>query len=132
MKTIRAEAIKAWRRPTGWIAAYALVLHLLVSAFAGAQFSAQAAGHNWSFFEICYGQGASNGEAPGGTPSKHASKSYGCAVCANAAAAAAPEAPSISPVRFSVSLIEWSSRDNVAARAEVSFSQRQRAPPFAA
>jgi hypothetical protein len=132
VRTFRKSILAGWRRPVGWIAAYALVLQLVLAAFAGAQFSAQAADQNWSFFEICYGKGAPEGETPSGAPSKQASKSFGCVVCANATAAAAPEAPEILPIGFSISTIDWIARDDRVVRAEVSFSQRQRAPPFEA
>lgn len=113
----------------GWVAAYALVLQLVLGAFAGGQFSAHAADQNWSFFEICFGKGAPEGEAPAGQPSKQASKAFGCIVCANAAAAPAPEAPQVEPVEFSTRAIEWAARNANIVRAEFSFSQRQRAPP---
>lgn len=114
----------------GWVAAYALVLQLVLGAFAGAQFSAHAAGENWSFFEICFGKGAPDGEVPSGTPAKQASKSFGCVVCANAAAAVAPELPEVAPAEFSFSVIDWIAQDDLVIRAEFSSSQRQRAPPF--
>lgn len=131
VKNRGADIFKGWRRPIGWVAAYALVLQIVLGAFAGAQFSAHAVGQNWSFFEICYGKGASDGEVPDGQPAKQASKSFGCVVCANAAATVFPEVPAVVPAEFSTSLIEWSVRDDAAARTEFSFAQRQRAPPFA-
>ena len=130
MKTTGTSFLAYWRRPAGWLAAYALVLQLLLGGFAGAQFSAQAADQNWSFFEICFGKGVSEGETPSGQPAKQASKSFGCVVCASAAAMPAPDAPQVDPVEFSVSSIDWIVRDQQVVRAEFFFSQRQRAPPF--
>jgi hypothetical protein len=124
--------LAGWRRPMGWVVAYALVLQLVLGAFAGAQFSAYAAGENWSFFEICFGKGAPDGEVPSGTPAKQASKSFGCVVCANAAAAVAPELPEVALAGFSVSVIDWIAVDDQAVRAGFSLSQRQRAPPLEA
>jgi len=132
VKRSRAGIFRGWRQPIGWLASYALVLQLLLGGFAGAQFSAHAADQNWSFFEICFGKGAPEGEQPSGTPSKQTSKSFGCAVCANAAVAAAPDAPEVAPVEFSITAIDWIARDETAVRAEFFFSQRQRAPPFEA
>lgn len=120
------------RRPLGWVAAYALVLQLLMGAVAGAQFSAQAADQNWSFFEICYGKGAPQGELPDGRPDQQASKSFCCAVCANAVALVVPHVPAAVPAAFSARVIHWTVRDDDAARTVFVFSQRQRAPPFEA
>jgi hypothetical protein len=120
------------RRLLGWFAAYTLVLQLLVIAVAGAQFSAKAADQNWSFFEICYGKGASDGELPEGKPDKQASKSFCCAVCANAVAGTAPHIPSVVTAEFTARIISWSVRDDFFARTDFVFSQRQRAPPFEA
>lgn len=130
MKQRRADFRAAWRRATGWVAAYALVLQLLLGAFVGAQFSAQAADNNWSFLEICFGKGTPEGELPDGKPAKQASKSSSCVACANATPAVAPEAPRIAPVAFSIQPADWIARDDAIVRAEFSFSQRQRAPPF--
>jgi hypothetical protein len=114
----------------GWLAGYALVLQLVLGAFAGAQFSAHAVSQNWSFFEICFGKGVSEGETPSGQPAKQASKSFGCVVCASAAATPAPDAPKVDPVEFSVSSIDWIVREEEIFRAEFFFSQKQRAPPL--
>lgn len=113
----------------GWLSAYALVFQLLLGAMAGGQFSAQAAGQNWSFFEICYGEGSPEGETPAGKPDKQSSKSFSCTVCANAATAAVPELPVIAPFGFSERRIDWIVRGETLALREFSFSQRQRAPP---
>jgi hypothetical protein len=121
-----------WRRPTGWIAAYALVLQLLLGAVAGAQFSAHAADQNWSFFEICFGKGSADGALPDGKPAKETSKASGCAVCVNAIAAPGPEAPEFFATEFSVSTIHWVARDERTTPTAFSLSQRQRAPPFEA
>jgi len=126
---LRAGRFSGWRRPLGWLSAYALVLQLLLGAFAGGQFSAQAAGQNWSFFEICYGKGAPEGETPAGQPAKQASKSFGCAVCANAATALAPELPAIAPFEFSERPVDWIVPGETLTPRQFSFSQRQRAPP---
>lgn len=120
------------RRLMGWVVSYALVLQLLLGAVTGAQFSAQAADQNWSFFEICYGKGAPEGESPTGKPDPHASKSFCCAVCANATAVATPHLPAAVPAEFSARVISWAVRDVSFARADFAFSQRQRAPPFEA
>lgn len=116
----------------GWIAAYALVLQLVLGGFAGAQFSAHAAEQNWSFFEICYGKGSQDGEVPTGQPVKQASKSFGCVVCANAVGAPAPEVPGVLPLQFSVVTIEWNARDDKIVVQKFFSTQRQRAPPFQA
>lgn len=129
MKYPAKHRFLGWRRPLGWVASYALVLQLLLGAFAGAQFSAHAAGQNWSFFEICYGKGSPEGELPSGQPAKQASKSFNCAVCANAAAAITPEIPVVTPAEFSERKIDWSATGESFAPREFSFSQRQRAPP---
>jgi hypothetical protein len=115
----------------GWIASYALVLQLIVGALAGAQVSAQAANQNWSFFEICFGKGASEGELPGGVPAKHTSK---CAACVLAASGVAvePEAVAVSAPAHVISEIVWTSRDVEFARVHLTSSKRQRAPPIAA
>jgi hypothetical protein len=132
VKQKRASIFSGWRQPIGWVASYALVLQLVLGSFAGAQFSAHAADQNWSFFEICFGKGAPEGEQPAGAPSKQASKSFGCVVCASTATAPAPEAPEITVTEFSITPIEWISRDDTLVRGEYFFSQRQRAPPFEA
>ncbi len=119
----------AWRRSIGWLAAYALVLQLLLGAFAGAQFSAEAAGQNWSFLEICYGKRAADSELPGGAPSKQASKAFGCAVCAAAAVALAPEPPSSVQTERVVTDVTWTVGDVDLVPSPGRFSQRQRAPP---
>ncbi len=119
-------------RVMGYVAAYALVLQLVLGAVSGAQFTAQAAGQNWTFFEICFGKSAPDGELPDGQPAKQASKASSCVVCAQAAAALAPEAPAVVPASFSISAIDWIRRDPEIVRAGFSFSQRQRAPPFEA
>ncbi len=116
----------------GWLASYALVLQLVLGALAGGQVSAQAAGQNWSFFEICFGKGASQGELPDGVPAKHTSKCAACVLAAASVAALAPgtvvaEAPS-----FIVSESVWISCETHFARFESYSSQRQRAPPTAA
>ncbi|HRF09680.1 MAG TPA: hypothetical protein PL193_13700 [Xanthobacteraceae bacterium] len=116
----------------GWLSAYTLVFQLVLGALAGAQFSAQAAGQNWSFFEICYGKGAPDGELPSGKPHKQASKSFGCVVCASTLAVAAPGLPSVTPAVFSVSLVRWSVREEQFALTHATSSTRQRAPPFEA
>ena len=132
MKSAGTGILAGLRRPLGWVAAYALVLQLLLSALAGAQFSAQAANQNWSFFEICYGKGAPDGELPEGKPDKQTSKSFCCAVCANALAVAALPVRAATPTEFSASIIRWTVRHALFARADFAFSQRQRAPPFEA
>lgn len=127
----RAGRAKRWRRPVGWLAAYALVLQLMAGALAVAQVSAQAAAGNWSFFEICYGKGVAADELPEGVPAKHASQ---CAVCVLAAGGAAltPEAAAAAVPAFAVSETRWVARANQLARRDAAFSQRQRAPPAAA
>lgn len=132
LKYARTGIFGGWRWPLGWLTAYVLVFQLVLGAVAGAQFSAQAAGQNWSFFEICYGKGSSEGELPSGKPDKQASKSFGCVVCANAVAVEAPHGPSASPVEFSVSIVRWSVREEHFARTHATSSTRQRAPPFEA
>jgi hypothetical protein len=132
LKYFRTGTFAILRRPVGWIAAYALVLQLLLGALAGAQFSATAADQNWSFIEICFGKRAPDGALPDGKPVQQASKSFGCAVCAAAAAAPSPEAPAIVPVAFSIRPIEWVACDENLSRREFFFPQRQRAPPFEA
>ncbi len=129
MNSFRAGRYSGWRRPLGWLSSYALVLQLLLSAFAGAHVSAQAAGQNWSFFEICYGKGSPDGELPSGKPDKKSSKSFSCTACANAATAVAPELPVIAPFEFSEHRIDWVVRGGTIVSREFSFSQRQRAPP---
>lgn len=132
MKQARTGIFARLRQPLGWTAAYALVLQLLIGAVAGAQFSAQAADQNWSFFEICYGKGAPEGELPDGKPAKQASKSFCCGICANALALAVPHIPAAAAAEFSVRILHWSTRDEFFARTDFVFSQRQRAPPFEA
>lgn len=131
LKQVRTGLFAGWRRPTGWLAAYALVLQLVAGGLAGAQVSAQAAGQNWSFFEICYGKGAAADELPDGVPAKHTSK---CAACVLAAAggALAPEAAAAAAPAFIVRETVWISRAEHLARLDPAFSQRQRAPPIAA
>jgi hypothetical protein len=116
----------------GWIASYALVLQLIVGALAGAQVSAQAANQNWSFFEICFGKGAPEGELPGGVPAKHTSKCAACVLAAAGGAAIEPEAVAVSAPSFAISNIVWTSRDVEFARVHLTSSKRQRAPPIAA
>ena len=116
----------------GWLASYALVLQLVAGALAGAQVSAQAAGQNWSFFEICFGKGASQGELPEGTPAKHTSKCAACTLAAASGVALAPEVAELAAPSFVISESVWISRDEHLARVDASFSQRQRAPPIAA
>lgn len=123
---------RSWRRPFGWLAAYALVLQLVIGAFAGAQFTAHAAGQNWSFFEICFGESAPAGELPQGKADKKASKAFGCAACANAATAVAPELPAFAAAEFTIRHIDWNVSTVRTAHSDLFFSQRQRAPPIAA
>ena len=116
----------------GWLASYALVLQLVLGALAGAQVSAQAADQNWSFFEVCYGKGASSGELPEGIPAKHTSKCAACVVAATGGAGLAPEAIVVAAPSFVISDTVWISRAEHRARFDASSSQRQRAPPIAA
>jgi hypothetical protein len=123
---------KGWRRPVGWVASYALVLQLVIGALAGAQVSAQAAGQNWSFFEICFGKGASPGELPEGVPDKPTSKCASCVLAATGGAVLAPEAVDVAAPAFIISEAVRISREDHLARFDASSSQRQRAPPFPA
>jgi hypothetical protein len=132
LKQFQVRRLSGWRRPIGWLASYALVLQLFVGAFAGASLTAQAAGENWSFVEICYGKGAPTGELPDGVPAKHTSKCAACTLASSAAPALAPEAAAAAVPAFVAHEITWAPREDTLACADVSFSQRQRAPPIAA
>lgn len=132
MKRIQASVSGRWRRPVGWLASYALVLQLLVGGLAGASLSAEAAGQNWSFFEICYGKGAPAGELPDGVPTKHVSKCSACTLAPAAGAALAPEAITFAAPEFIQRQIVWNFVAASLLRADLSFSQKQRAPPIAA
>jgi hypothetical protein len=132
LKQFQGRRASGWLRPVGWIASYALVLQLFAGALAGASLSAQAAGENWSFLEICYGKGASAGELPGGVPAKHTSKCGACTLTTASAAALAPEAIELAVPAFTAREIVWTAVRTIVARAELSYSQRQRAPPIAA
>ena|GEM_PF-1293544 len=132
MKNWQTGILKGWRRPMGWLASYALVLQLVLGALAGAQVSAQAAGQNWSFFEICFGKGAPSGELPEGVPAKHTSKCAACVVAATGGAALAPEAVVVADPGFVISDTVWISHEAHLARFDAYSSQRQRAPPIAA
>jgi hypothetical protein len=132
LKKFRAGSFDGWRRPMGWLASYALVLQLVVGALAGAQVSAKAADQNWSFFEVCYGKGASQGELPDGVPAKHTSKCAACTLAATGGAALTPEAVVVAAPAFVVTESVWISRETHFARFESYSSQRQRAPPIAA
>lgn len=132
VKRVAGVISGSWRQPFGWLASYALVLQLVIGAFAGAQFTAHAAGQNWSFFEICFGQSAPAGELPQGKADKKASKTFGCAACANAATAVAPELPEIAAADFTIRHIDWNVSLDRTAHSDLFFSQRQRAPPSAA
>jgi len=132
LKQLRTGISGGWRRPFGWLASYALVLQLVLSAFGGAQVSAQAAEGNWSFFEICYGKGASSGELPEGVPAKHASKCSACVLAAAGGTALTPEAIVVAAPSFVTSDVVWNAQVENLARVDTSSSQRQRAPPFSA
>lgn len=132
LQKFRTGSFGGWRRPMGWLASYALVLQLVLGALAGGQVSAQAAGQNWSFFEICFGKGASQGELPDGVPAKHTSKCAACVLAATDGAALAPEAVVSEAPSFIVSESVWISRETHFAGFESCSSQRQRAPPTAA
>jgi hypothetical protein len=121
-----------WRRPVGWLASYALVLQMVIGALAGAQVSAQAAGQNWTFFEVCFGKGTTQGELPEGVPAKHTSKCAACVLAAAGGAALEPEAIIVLAPTFVVSEIVWNSREHDLARFDATSFQRQRAPPIAA
>jgi hypothetical protein len=127
----KAGIFRGWQQPIGWLASYALVLQLVVGALAGAQISAQAAGQNWSFFEICFGKGASPGELPQGVPDKHTSKCAACVVAAAGGAAIEPTAIVFAAPSLVAAEIIWTSLEGRIARFDASFSQRQRAPPIA-
>jgi hypothetical protein len=132
LKQFQARKVSGWRRPVGWIASYAVVLQLLAGALAGASLSAQAAGENWSFLEICYGKGAPAGELPGGIPAKHTSKCAACTLASAGAAALTPESIEFAVPAFAERPIVWTPMRRIIARAELSYSQQQRAPPIAA
>jgi hypothetical protein len=132
LKRIQTGISGGWRRPVGWLASYALVLQLLVGALAGASLSAEAAGQNWSFFEICYGKGAPTGELPDGVPAKHTSKCAACTLASAGAPALAPSAAHLAIPAFVVRDITWQATNQTSSRTEFLFSQRQRAPPIAA
>jgi hypothetical protein len=132
LKRIQAGSSGRWRRPVGWLASYALVLQLLVGALAGASLSAEAAGQNWSFFEICYGKGAPAGELPDGVPTKHVSKCAACTLASAGAPALAPSAVLVAIPAFVARGITWQAINETPPRTEFSFSRRQRAPPIAA
>ncbi|MBX3521519.1 MAG: hypothetical protein KF835_16035 [Xanthobacteraceae bacterium] len=132
MKRPGSYILRSWRRPFGWLASYVLVLQLVLGAFAGAQFTAHATGQNWSFFEICFGQSVPAGELPQGKADKKASKAFGCAACANAATAVAPELPEIAVADFTIRHIDWNVSADRTAHSDLFFFQRQRAPPIAA
>jgi hypothetical protein len=132
LKHIQAGSSGRWRRPVGWLASYALVLQLLVGALAGASLSAEAAGQNWSFFEICYGKGSPAGDLPDGVPTKHVSKCAACTLAAGTGAALAPEAITFSAPEFIERQVVWNLAIATLLRADLSFSQKQRAPPIAA
>lgn len=132
VKQTRTGRFGGWRRPMGWLASYALVLQLVIGALAGAQVSAQAAGQNWSFFEICFGKGASQGELPDGVPAKHSSKCAACVLATTGGVALSPETVVVAAPGFIVSESVWISRDEYLARFDAAYSQRQRAPPFPA
>jgi hypothetical protein len=127
-----AGIFSGWRRPVGWLASYALVLQMVIGALAGAQVSAQAAGQNWSFFEVCFGKGVTQGQLPDGVPAKHTSKCAACVLAAAGGAALEPEAIVALAPTFVVSEIVWNSREHDLARFDATSSQRQRAPPIAA
>ena len=132
LKQFLRGVVGGWRRPVGWLASYALVLQLMVGALAGASLTAEAAGQNWSFFELCYGKGAPAGELPDGVPAKHVSK---CAACtlASAGATALPSSAVILAIpAFVVRDVTWHARNETLARSDFSTFQRQRAPPIAA
>jgi hypothetical protein len=129
LKNSGAKRFNGWRRPVGWLASYALVLQIVVGALAGAQVSAQAARQNWSFFEVCFGKGADQGELPEGVPAKHTSKCGACVLAAAGGAALAPEAVSLPQTSFVVSEAVFIPRAENLAHFDASFSQRQRAPP---
>lgn len=116
----------------GWLASYALVLQLVAAALAGGALSAQAAEQNWSYFEICYGKGAPDGQLPDGVPAKHTSKCAACTLAAAGGAALAPEAVVVAVPVFAVTSAVWIQREQSLARSAYLFSQRQRAPPIAA
>jgi hypothetical protein len=132
LKLLRTGVPGGWRRPIGWVAAYALVFQLVVGALAVAQVSAAAASQNWSFFEICFGKGAPAGELPDGVPAKHTSKCAACVLAAAGGTALTPDAAIVPAPSFVISETAWISRDKYLARFDSSFSQRQRAPPFPA
>jgi hypothetical protein len=132
VKRAQSGIFGRWRQPVGWLASYALILQLAVGALAGAQVSAQAAGQNWSFFEICFGKGAGQGELPEGVPAKHTSKCAACVLAAAGGAALAPEAVITPAPEFVVGVTVFISREENFARFAAFSSQRQRAPPIAA
>jgi hypothetical protein len=126
-----AGIFSGWRRPVGWLASYALVLQMVIGALAGAQVSAQAAGQNWTFFEVCFGKGATQGELPQGVPAKHTGKCAACVLAATGSAALEPELIVFTAPDFILTEAVWISRDKYLSRFDASFSQRQRAPPIA-
>lgn len=132
MQKFRAGVFYGWRRPVGWLTSYALVLQLVAAALAGGALSAQAAEQNWSYFEICYGQGASDGQLPDGAPAKHNSKCASCVLAAAGGVALATEAAMVAAPAFVVTSAVWIQREQHLARSAYSLSQRQRAPPIAA
>lgn len=133
MKSVRASKFFGWRRPVGWLASYALVLHVLFAGVAGGQLTAQAAEQNWSFFEICYGQGGDAGDFSGEVPNKHNSKSTACAFCASGGHAVAPDAQEVAQVRAApVRAVVWRAETQSVRAFSSVFFERQRGPPFAA
>lgn len=130
MKRLCEKISFGWWWPLGWLASYALVLHLLVAGLAGAQLTAKAIDQNWSFFEICYGAGSNSGEAPDGAPAKHSGKSFSCIFCASGGAAAT-QVTDVAPLRpvFVAKIFSWPASAQSSRLFSLSFSQRQRAPP---
>lgn len=122
-----------WRQPTGWLAAYALVFQLFVGGLLGAGFTAQAAGAQWSFFEICYGNGADKSEqTPDGLPAKHAVK---CVICitGHAGAANLPDEPQgVSAQDSAYLVIAWAALSKSTERFPHLSGLKQRAPPVTA
>lgn len=133
MARVSASMFFGWRRPVGWLASYALVLHVLFAGVAGGQLTAQAADQNWSFFEICFGQSGDAGDFSGDVPNKHNSKSTACAFCASGGHAVAPGAGEAVRARIvRVRGIAWGAEDQSIRAARSVFTERQRGPPVSA
>lgn len=129
LKQVRTGMFYGWRRPVGWLASYALVLHVLLAGVAGGQLTAKAAEQNWSFFEICYGQGGNAGDFSGEVPDKHNSKTGTCVFCAGGGHAAAPATNVLPAPVMLVREVEWTAASETAPAPRHRFSHRQRGPP---